>query len=78
MMVSINVDNLTELQLASNPVATICSQTGVPIGRFLSETAFHRLVYDWAAATMSDEELDRRRAEGGGRELAEFWQEMGR
>ena len=51
----------------------LCDQSGQRVGHFLSHDLFRRLLYDWANAQVSDEELERRRQQPGGRALAEIW-----
>jgi hypothetical protein len=51
----------------------LCDRSGKRIGHFVSDDLFRRLLYDWANAQVSDEELDRRRQQPGGRTLAEIW-----
>jgi len=53
--------------------AVLCDESGQPLGHFLSEEVYHRLLYDWANAQITDEELQRRLQEPGGRILAEIW-----
>jgi hypothetical protein len=54
-------------------VVEVCDQSGERVGHFLSDDLFRRLLYDWANAQVSDEELERRRQQPGGRTLAEIW-----
>ena len=53
--------------------AELCDESGQPLGYFLSEEVYRRLLYDWANAQITDEELQRRLQEPGGRTLAEIW-----
>jgi len=53
--------------------AELCDRSGQTVGHFLSETLYRRLLYDWANAQISDEELQRRLQQPGGRTLAEIW-----
>jgi hypothetical protein len=52
--------------------AELCDESGRTLGRFLSEEAYRRLVYDFANAQVTDDELQRRLEEPGGRTLAEI------
>lgn len=51
----------------------LCDESGSSVGHFLSEQLYRRLLYDCANAQVSDEELERRRQQPGGRTLAEIW-----
>jgi hypothetical protein len=53
--------------------AELFDPAGHRVGRFLSEELFLRLVYDWANAQVTDEELERRRQSPGGKSLAQIW-----
>ena len=53
--------------------AELCDDTGRTMGHYLSETVYRRLLFDWANAQVSEEELQRRLQEPGGRTLAEIW-----
>ena len=59
-----------------NEEVEICDSSGVTVGYFLPEEQYLHLVYAWAKATMSIEELKRRAAEPGGMKLADFWKRM--
>jgi hypothetical protein len=52
--------------------------TGRSVGHFVPHEEYVRLVYAWAKAEASDEELDRVRKETGGRTLSEIWKRLGR
>ena len=56
----------------------LCDESGRTLGRALPEADYLRMVYDWANAQVSDEELERRSREPGGRTLAEIWERLGR
>jgi len=51
----------------------VCDHSGQRVGHFVSDNLFRRLLYDWANAQISDEELERRRQQPGGRTLAQIW-----
>jgi hypothetical protein len=71
-MVRVNLDERQTSQLNGVDDAQFCDQAGRPVGRFLSESLYRRLLYDWANARISEEELDRRRQSPGGRKLSEI------
>jgi hypothetical protein len=69
------LDAATLAKLSDDEIVEVCDPTGRVIGRF------RPAVYDDPAAQpqISDEELDRRAAEGGGRSLAEIiadWEKL--
>jgi len=72
---------LTRLGEATEPVR-FCDPEGRTIGYFLSGGEYPRPYPQWlhdeADAMHSEEELDRRSAEPGGRTLAEFWASINR
>jgi hypothetical protein len=72
------LDDAIGAQLRSVDEAELFDPTGRKVGRFLSEEVFLRLVYDWANAQITDEELERRRLAPGGRSLAQIWARLGR
>jgi hypothetical protein len=62
-----------------NEQVEVCDEDGKVVGRFLPEDQFRQLLYQAveAACPHSQEERARRRAETGGKSLADFWQQMG-
>lgn len=62
-----------------NEQMEICDESGQTLGQFLPEAIYKKLLYAAvkAACPHSEEELERRRHESGGRSLQEFWQSMG-
>ena len=70
VQLSLDSDQLAELTGVND--APICDSTGRLVGHFLSDELYRRLLYDWANAQVSDEELDRRRQSPGGRKLSEI------
>jgi hypothetical protein len=54
----------------------VCDESGRTLGHFLPAELYHRLLYDWGNAQISDEELERRLNEPGGRTLAEIWSNL--
>jgi hypothetical protein len=67
------LDRATGEKLRDVDEVELCDESGRKVGHFLSDPLFRRLLYDWANAQVSEEELDRRRQEPGGRTLAEIW-----
>jgi hypothetical protein len=67
------LDETTGAKLRGVDEAELCDQSGRRVGHFLSEKLYRRLLYDWANAQISAEELERRRQQPGGRALAEIW-----
>ena len=57
----------------------VCDEDGHTVGHFLPAAEYRKLLYAAvnASCKVSDEEMDRRRQEGGGMSLAEFWKRMG-
>ena len=71
-MVRLNLDSHQQAALAGVADAQVCDPAGRPVGHFLSEELYRRLLYDWANAQISDDELQRRRQTPGGRQLSEI------
>jgi len=71
-MVSFNLDDRQLAKLTGVDDAQVCDSTGRPLGRYLSEELYRRLLYDWAHAQISEEDLERRRKTPGGRKLNEI------
>jgi hypothetical protein len=67
------VDQDVQAKLHDVDDVELCDESGRKIGHFLSDELYRRLLYDWANAQISDEELKRRRRQPGGRVLAEIW-----
>jgi hypothetical protein len=55
----------------------LCDEKGATLGHFLPDGVYKELVRHWAAANISEEELERRRREPRGRTLAEIWKSLG-
>jgi hypothetical protein len=53
-------------------------ESGKTLGHFLPSETYRELLVAWSKAWVSDEELERRRKEPGGRTLKEIWQRLGR
>ena len=75
-MIRVNLDYELQTQLAGIDDAQLCDSTGRPVGHFLSEDLYRRLIYDWANAQISDEEIQRRLQAPGGKKLSEIWSEL--
>lgn len=67
------VDESVRAKLWNVEEVELCDESGQKIGHFLSDDLYRRLLYDWANAQITDEELERRRRQPGGRTLAEIW-----
>jgi hypothetical protein len=66
------LDPALRLKLNLETEVEVCDEDGRTIGFFLP-AAWHRdLLYSWAKANVSDEELDRARRQPGGRPLSEI------
>jgi hypothetical protein len=55
----------------------LCDETGKRLGHFLPEHVFLEWLVAVSKARISDEELDRRMQEPGGRSLKEIWERLG-
>ncbi len=55
----------------------VCDESGRTVGHFVPDTAYRKLVYAWANAQVTDEELERASREPGGRTLAEIRASLG-
>lgn len=74
-MSPIIVDPATEARLVNlNTPVELCAASGRVLGRFLP--AFNKEDWENLEPTISDEELERREREGGGRSLAEIWADL--
>jgi hypothetical protein len=51
--------------------------SGRTLGHFLPADIYRELILAWANASVTDEELARRRQEPRGRTLAEIWKDLG-
>jgi hypothetical protein len=71
-MVQLNLDSEQLKKLTGVEDARICDSAGRLVGHFLSEELYRRLLYDWANARISEEELERRRRAPGGRKLSDI------
>ena len=67
------LDEAVRAKLRDVDEVALCDESGRPLGHFLSEELYRRLLYDWANAQVTDEELDRRRRQPGGRTLEQIW-----
>lgn len=76
-MTKLVLDPSLRAKLHNVEAAELCDEAGRTFGHFLSEEAYRRLVYSWANDQVTDEELQRRLAEPGGRTLAEIQTDLG-
>ncbi|MCH8044635.1 MAG: hypothetical protein IID44_13055 [Planctomycetes bacterium] len=77
MMTKVILDDSLLAQLHSgNEPLELCAPTGETVGHFLPQEVYQRLIYDWANAQITDEELQRRLEQPGGRALAEIWSRL--
>jgi len=76
-MQKVVLDNSTRDTLSAVDKADLCDEQGHVLGRYLSNEAFRRFVYDLAKTQLTDEQIERRLKEPGGRSLEEIWQRLG-
>ncbi len=76
-MTKLVLDPTLRAKLHDLQAAELCDETGRTLGHFLSEEAYRRLVYNWANAQITDEELQRRLAKPGGRALSAIQADLG-
>ena len=57
---------------------TFCDESGRPVGRFLPESEYMKMLYERARHLVTEEELDRAEKESGGRSLAEILNDLQR
>jgi hypothetical protein len=67
------LDDAVGAKLRGVDEVALYDEAGRPLGHFLSEELYRRLLYGWANAQVTDEELDRRRRQPGSRTLEEIW-----
>jgi hypothetical protein len=77
-MSKVVVDEAIKDKLRNFAEAELLDESGQMVGHFLSEELYRRLIYDWANAQITDEELERRRRAPGGRTLEEIWARLQR
>jgi len=75
-MVKMTVEHDLAARFQGLKEAEICDEAGRTVGRFLSEEMFRRLVYKWANAQVTDDELRQSLQQPGGRTLAEIWSQL--
>jgi hypothetical protein len=56
----------------------LCDESGRTLGYFVPATQNLRELYDWAKTQITDEELERRKNEPGGRTTAEVLARLGK
>jgi hypothetical protein len=54
-----------------------CDEAGKTLGHFLPADVYREFLLAWVNANITEEELERRRQEPGGRTLAEIWKSLG-
>lgn len=72
------LDAAVRAKLRNVDEVELYDESGRSVGHFLSEEVYRRLLYDWANAQITDEELQRRQRQPGGRTLTEIWARMDR
>ena len=72
-MNKVMLDEAVRAKLCNADEVELCDESGQEVGHFLSTQLYRRLLYDWANAQVTDDELERRRRQPGGRTLAEIW-----
>ncbi len=75
-MVQLVLDENQQSQLVGVDDAVLCDAKGNPLGHYLSEESYNRMIYDWAKTLISDEELERRRQAPGGKSLSEILERL--
>ncbi|MHB1037390.1 MAG: hypothetical protein ACYC35_25335 [Pirellulales bacterium] len=75
-MTKVILDDNLRAKLRNVDEVELCDESGRGLGHFLSEGLYRRLLYNWANAQVTDEELERRRQQPGGRSLAEIWTQL--
>jgi hypothetical protein len=61
-----------------NEEVELCDESGKTLGHFLPPDVYREFLVAWSEAHTTDEELERRMNEPGGRTLAEIWKSLGR
>lgn len=59
-----------------NEPLEICDETGRTVGQFLPQHVYQKLLYASVVTPYSEEEMERRRREKGGRPLSEIWKRL--
>ncbi len=75
-MIKVTIGRTVSDQLRDRDDVELCDSSGRPFGHFLSPKRYRRLLFDWANSQVTDEELERRRQQPGGRALAEIWERL--
>ena len=60
-----------------NQTVQVEDASGLAVGQFVPQEEYLKLLYAWAKAEVTDEELDRASREPGGMTLAEFMKQQG-
>jgi hypothetical protein len=64
------------LKQSKNGKVELCDESGHTVGYFLPVESYRQLLYAWANAQVSDEELEQGRQEPGGSSLAEILEQL--
>ena len=56
----------------------LCDESGRTVAHVVPTERYRQLIYAWANAQVTDEELQRASQEPGGRTLPEIWKTLGR
>jgi hypothetical protein len=77
-MTQIQIDATLQQQLngVTDHIA-FCDSNGQVLGHFLPEPEYMRMLYASVKPSISEEEIERRRAEKGGFTLQQIWKELG-
>lgn len=78
-MTRVEVDQLLSQKLfgMDEPIE-IYDANGSVVGHYLPEASYKKMIYGSLKIPLSDEEIERRRNETGGRTLPEIWNRLGR
>lgn len=78
-MTQVQIDPILEQKLGgfAAPVE-LRDASGKPVGHFLPEAEYRRLLYASFKNPLSDEEIARRRSETGAVTLDQIWKDLGR
>jgi hypothetical protein len=72
------IDDALRAQLPdlARPVE-FCDEAGQTLGHFLPADVYREFLLAWVNAHVTEEEVERRRREPGGRTLAAIWKDLG-
>ncbi len=78
-MTKVIVDNTLRAKLNGfRDHVELCDESGRTVGHFLPEAVYNKLLYASVEIPLTQEEIERRRQETGGRTLPEIWKSLGR